>query len=124
MAMLSMGFIGWSLDSIAEGTTALSAAMHLTALGVGLLEARRAPIPRAAAFGAWGLWVALQPISYFLTDPALNVNVARAPWPPFARFVPSMLAYRGFNALLAIAFIAGARTFLRLAVERRQMSHQ
>ena len=119
MAMAAMGFIGWSLDLFVEGTTPISAAIHLTAMTAGLLEARRKALPFSAAIGAWVLWVGLQPLSFWLTDPALNVNVVYAPWPPFAGLIPSMTAYRVFNAFLAVAFIAGVRVLLRKTVEPR-----
>jgi len=39
-----------------------------------------------------------EPVSYVATDPALNVNLAHAPWPPLAGVLPSLWASWVFNA--------------------------
>jgi hypothetical protein len=83
---LAVGLPSFVLDAIAtQHTTVTSVLVHTVPPGVGLHALRhQGPWPRWTPIASGGLYVALVPLSRWLTEPALNVNLAFAPWPPLA----------------------------------------
>jgi len=80
---LGVGLPTYLLDAAVTGrTTASSVLVHLLPLLAGGLEVRRRGLPRAAALWGLPLYAACALVSWFATDPALNVNLVRAPWGP------------------------------------------
>jgi hypothetical protein len=83
---LAVGVPACALDVIVlQQTTVTSVLVHVVPPLAGLLALRtEAPWPRWTPIAAVALYVALIPLSRWLTEPALNVNLAFAPWPPLA----------------------------------------
>lgn len=83
---VAVGVPAYLLDVIVLGTTTVtSAVVHTLPPLAGLMTLRRdAAWPRWTPVAAGSLYVALIPISRWLTEPALNVNLAFRPWPPLA----------------------------------------
>ena len=88
---LAVGVPAYAVDVIALGQTTLTSVLaHTVPPFAGLLALRdEAPWPRWTPVAAGALYVALIPISRWLTEPALNVNLAFTPWPPLATLIPS-----------------------------------
>jgi hypothetical protein len=104
LSHLAVGTPAYLLDvAVQRATTATSLAAHVVPLGCGWLVVRRWGLPRRAALWAFALFVALLPISYFLADPRLDVNLSRAAWPPLRGVLP-----RPWMAWLANAAAAAA----------------
>ncbi|MHB8874910.1 MAG: hypothetical protein ACYC8T_14575 [Myxococcaceae bacterium] len=61
---------------------ASSAALHLASPLLGGVAVWRQGLLRGTAVGAWGLYLALLPLSFFATPALLNVNLAHAPFSP------------------------------------------
>jgi len=83
---LAVGAPAYLLDvMVLRTTTFTSFLVHAVPPVAGLLALRNeAPWPRWTPIAAGSLYVALIPISRWLTEPALNVNLAFTPWPPLA----------------------------------------
>ena len=95
---LAWGAPAYLLDAIAtRSTTVTSALVHVLPIVTGMVAVRARGWPRGIAVRAWiffALWI---PVSYVATDPALNVNLAHAPWPPLARLLPGVWSGWAFN---------------------------
>ena len=83
---LAVGVPAYVLDVIVlRKTTFTSVLVHAVPPVAGLLALRHeAPWPRWTPIAAGSLYIALIPISRWLTEPALNVNLAFTPWLPLA----------------------------------------
>jgi len=83
---VAVGFPAYVLDVIAvRATTFTSVLVHTVPPVAGLAMLRHAtPWPRWIPVAAGSFYIVLLPISRWLTDPALNVNLAFTPWPPVA----------------------------------------
>src|SRR5262245_30181321 len=104
---LAMGIPAYLLDAIATlSTTPTSILGHLVPALCAWPAVRRLGYPRLTLLSTWAFYLALQPLSYLLTPPDLNVNVAFAPWPPLAGVFQSPWAYRVFNAAMALLFLS------------------
>jgi hypothetical protein len=103
---LGVGWVAWTLDVLdTQTTTPTSALVHFLPLLSGFLVFRDESLPRGATAAAIAIYVALQPISYWLTEPAHNINLAHAPWPPLEPYFPSMGIHRVVMAAIALAFL-------------------
>jgi hypothetical protein len=91
MFHLAMGLPAYLLDWLVSGeTTATSVAAHTVPPVSGLIALRLArEWPRSVPFAAGGLFVVSALVSRLLTTPALNVNLAFAPWSPVSALGPS-----------------------------------
>ena len=111
---LGIGWIAWTLDVLeAHTTTPTSVLVHFLPLLAGFLVFRVEPLPRGATAAAFAIYVVLQPVSYWLTAPEHNVNVAHAPWPPLEPLFPSMGVHRVAMAVFALAFLLAAELVFR-----------
>jgi hypothetical protein len=88
---LAVGAPAYVLDVIVLRTTTFTSVLVHTLPPVAGLWALRheATWPRWTPIAAAALYLVLIPISRWLTDPALNVNLAFTPWPPLANLSPS-----------------------------------
>ena len=91
---LGVGVPAYVLDLVVlQSTTLTSVLVHLVPPLLGLLVLRREPVwscwPRWTPLAAGALYPCLIPISRWLTEPALNVNLAFRPWSPLATLSPS-----------------------------------
>jgi hypothetical protein len=86
----AVGLPAYVLDVITLGqTTATSVLVHVLPPLAGLFSLKyQTPWPRFVPAATAALYVALIPVSRLLTEPALNVNLAFAPWPPLVRVAP------------------------------------
>jgi hypothetical protein len=118
---LGMGWIGYVAAMLAgtDSANATSVLLHVLPLVFGGLAVKERGLPRFSMPLAWLLWAVLQPVSYFFTDPALNVNLVHRVWAPFAPLFPAQPAYVLFNACLAVPFLATADRAVRFALEAR-----
>jgi hypothetical protein len=82
---LAVGFPSWLLDALARSTTISSVAVHVAPLAAGAWGVKRLGLPRRAPLLSFAMFAACCVVSFVATDPALNVNVVHAPWPPLAR---------------------------------------
>ena len=111
---LGIGWIAWTLDVLeAHTTTPTSVLVHFLPLFAGFLVFRDEALPRGSTRAAFAIYVVLQPLSYWLTAPAHNVNVAHAPWPPLEPMFPSMGVHRVAMAVFALAFLLAADLVFR-----------
>lgn len=122
---VAVGFPAYLLDIIVlRSTTVTSVLIHTLPPLAGLaLMRRESPWPRWTPLAAGSLYVALIPISRWLTDPALNVNLAFRPWSPIAGLAASpwltWLANIAGMALALPAFDSWLRRWrLRYGAER------
>lgn len=111
---LAIGCPAFLLDVIAtQTTTPTSVLVHGLPLLAGGLVVARCGLPPRAPLVAWICYLALQLVSYGLTDPALNINLAHAAWEPMARVFPGVWAARLMNAAMALTFLAAAAAIVR-----------
>ena len=83
---LAVGVPAYVLDVIVlRATTFTSVLVHTVPPVAGVFALRHeAPWPRWTPIAAGSLYIALIPLSRWLTEPGLNVNLAFTPWPPLA----------------------------------------
>lgn len=88
---VAVGVPAYVLDVIVLRTTTFTSVLiHTLPPLAGLAVLRRdGPWPRWTPVAAASLYLALIPLSRWLTEPALNVNLAFSPWPPLAGFAVS-----------------------------------
>jgi hypothetical protein len=72
----------------------------------------RRGLTKNSALLALAVYGALLPISYFFTDPALNVNLIHAPNTLVAYFAPTPWSTRVFNVLIALQLFLLAEVVL------------
>jgi hypothetical protein len=117
----AIGCPAYLLDLIVSRTTTpTSVLVHALPLAFGGLSVRRSGLPPRAPLIAWIAYLALQPVSYVLTDPALNINLAHAAWEPIAGLVPGIWAARLINATMALTFLVTAAAVVRFWSGRRR----
>jgi hypothetical protein len=110
---LAVGLPAYMLDVLVSGTTLTSALVHSVPPLAGLAFLRRTPLPRWTMASAAGLYLALIPVSRWLTDPALNVNLAFAPYAPLRSLLGAPWISWLLNALLIVAALFAAQVVLR-----------
>lgn len=88
---VAVGAPAYVLDLIVlRTTTPTSVLIHVLPPLAGLVLLRRgSPWPRWTPVAAGSLYLVLIPISRWLTEPALNVNLAFRPWAPLASLTAS-----------------------------------
>jgi hypothetical protein len=117
----AIGCPAYLLDLIVSRTTTpTSVLVHALPLAFGGLSVRRSGLPPRATLIAWGGYLALQPVSYVITDPTLNVNLAHAVWEPIAGLVPGIWTSRLINATMALTFLVTAAAIVRFWSRRRR----
>jgi hypothetical protein len=108
---VAFGTVGWLLDVLETGDTTLSSVLvHMLPLVAGTLEVKRKGWPSGVVLPTW-LFFTLWVIScHWTTDPALNVNMAHAPWGPLAHVMGGVWVSGAFNStvLLGIFLLADA----------------
>jgi len=104
---LAFGAPSWALDVIAtRSTTPSSVLVHALPLLVGGLAVAARGWPRRVVLPAWISFSFAVPVAYVLTPPALNVNLAHAPWPPLAALLPRPWMSWAFNAGASLILFA------------------
>ena len=88
---LGVGLPAFVLDLVVfQSTTLTSLLVHVVPPLLGLRALRREPVwPRWTPLAAGALYLCLIPTSRWLTEPALNVNLAFRPWAPLVALSPS-----------------------------------
>jgi hypothetical protein len=122
---LALGLPAYVLDLIVSRQAAVTSVLvHFVPPLAGFLALRReAPWPRWTPIAAGSLYVALIPLSRWLTEPVLNVNVAFAPWPPLASLTPSLWVSWLVNiGAIAVVLLAFDRSLRLLRWMRRRSS--
>jgi hypothetical protein len=108
---LAVGLPGWLLETLLNGTTPSSLALHLATPAIGVWAARRHGVPGGVPFAGTALWLGSQGLGR-LCDPALNVNVAWHPYGVFPAGFPtwgSHLLNLGIVSSLLAAVSTGMR---------------
>lgn len=83
---VALGLPGYLLDVMATGTTTVTSALvHTVPLIAGAIDLRQREFPQGVIFPCIMLYLVLVVVCYGITDPALNVNLAHAPWPLMAK---------------------------------------
>ncbi len=117
---VALGLPSYLLDVAATGTTTPTSFLaHLAPASAGFLELRSSGLPRGIVLPAWLLYPVMIAVSRWATDPALNVNLAHAPWAPSAWAFPRLWMYWSFNAATALALLLGVDFLLRRWLGRR-----
>lgn len=118
----SIGLLGYLLDVFATGTTRLmSVVVHLLPLVLGGVAVRCMGYAEGTLWRTLVLFfLVVQPLSYFLTPPLLNVNLVFSPWPALAPWFPNIWLYRLFNALLGLAFLSVGDLLLKRWLGKKQ----
>jgi hypothetical protein len=117
---LAVGFPAFVLDAIATHTTVTSVLVHTVPPVVGLHALRHhGRWPRWTPIASGALYVVLVPLSRWLTEPALNVNLAFAPWPPIAAISASLwMTWLAGLVTMSIALLVLDRGMRRWASAR------
>jgi hypothetical protein len=85
---LGVGLPSWIIYAAARKTTRpLEVLAHVLPSVAAVPAAMRSGVPSGAALAAWAGFLGLQVLSYWITPPALNINLAHHPSPELARFV-------------------------------------
>ena len=106
---ISVGELGFLFGVIQTGkTTWISVLVHCLPTLAAFVSLRRTGLPRPSPYLAFALFVALVPISYYLTPAALNVNLTHERLAFLQRRFPGNWNYRfAFSAgMLALLLIA------------------
>jgi hypothetical protein len=116
---VGMGTAGWLLDLVAtRETTPSSVLVHVLPLVSGALELRRKGWPRGVVLPAWLFFTAWVPMSRWVTDPALNVNLSHAGWEPLAHLTGGVWLSGAFNAMAMLGGFVIANAALRRLMDR------
>ena len=112
---LSWGAPAYLLDVLAtRSTTVTSLLVHALPVLAGLWAVAARGWPRGTVLPSWIFFLLWVPISHVATDPALNINLAHAPWPPLAAVLPGLWSSWAFNAAGSwLAFLAIDRLMAR-----------
>ena len=82
-------------------------------LGCGALAVAARGWPRGLVLPAWIFFSFWVPLCYLITPPALNVNLAHAPWPPLAALFPQLWMSWAFNAAASLVALSAHDAWLR-----------
>jgi len=111
---LAWGAPSYLLDAIAtRATTVTSALVHLLPLVAGALAVAANGWPRGIVLPTWIFFSFWVPLCYLATPPALNVNLAHAPWPPLAALLPRLWMSWAFNAVASLLMMSVHDFWLR-----------
>lgn len=111
---VALGLPGYLMDVIATGaTTPTSMVVHLVPPIAGGMELWRRGFPNGVVLPCAMLYPILVAISYVATDPALNVNLAYAPWPPVAKILPQPWMWCFFNIVVSFFCLTIVEKILR-----------
>jgi hypothetical protein len=111
---VALGLPGYLMDLIATGdTTFTSILVHLVPLIAGGMELWRRGFPHGTVFPCMMLYPVLVVISYWGTEPALNINLAHAPWTPIAQIFPQPWFSWVFNTMVSFLCLIAIERILR-----------
>jgi hypothetical protein len=117
--LLHVGFgtVGWLLDVLATGDTTLSSVLvHVLPLVAGALEVRRKGCPSGLVVPTWLFFTAWVISCHWTTDPALNVNMAHAPWGPLAHVMGGVWVSGAFNSAVLLGLFVLTDAVLRRVI--------
>jgi hypothetical protein len=102
------------------GTSPTSVAVHILPIVIGAWAVAGTRPPWWTPLGSWGMFVALLPISYLLTPPHLNVNVAHGAHPAVRSIYPdTLLAGWALTAAVTLPPLVLAHLAIRRMLGRR-----
>jgi len=111
---VALGLPAYLLEVAATRTTSPTSLLaHLAPLAAGVLELRRTGLPGRIVLPAWALYPLMIAVSRWATPPALNVNLAHAPWAPSAWAFPQLWMYWAFNSATALILLIATDFLLR-----------
>jgi hypothetical protein len=111
---LAMGIPAYLLDAFATWTTSFTSVLiHLLPALIGWRISRQHGYPINNFWRAVVFVLLSQLLAYFVTPPALNVNLVFAPWGPMAEHFPNIWVYRVFNFLLACSLLFPVHLLLK-----------
>ncbi|WP_224240983.1 hypothetical protein [Hyalangium gracile] len=119
--LLHVGFgtVGWLLDVLAtRDTTPSSVLVHVLPLVFGALEVRRRGWPSGVVLPAWLCFSAWVVLCRWVTDPALNVNLAHEAWGPLAHVMGGVWLSWAFNAAVMLGGFCLSHVALRRLTAR------
>lgn len=112
---VGVGIPSWLIEAIARREAKpLSVGAHLFPPLAATPLVVRDGVWQGAGLSAWAGFLALQLISYWTTDPELNVNLAHRPSPELSRFVARPWPARLLLAATALATLCAAEAALTL----------
>ncbi|HYH97126.1 hypothetical protein [Hyalangium sp.] len=111
---VAFGTVGWFIDVLETRDTTLSSVLvHMLPLVAGALEVRWKGWPSSVVLPTW-LFFTLWVIScHWTTDPALNVNMAHAPWGPLAHVLGGVWVSGAFNSAVLLGLFVLTDAVLR-----------
>lgn len=104
-----VGDLGWLYGVLVSGHTLwISVVMHTLPAVLGFLFLKRSGLPRSSPYRAFLLFVALVPVSHYLTPAGLNINFTHVRLAPLVARFPGNWDYRfAFSALMLAMLLAG-----------------
>lgn len=124
MLHLGCGTVAWAMDALVMHDTTLSSVLvHALPLTFGALEVRRKGWPSGVVFPAWLCFSAWVLCCHWLTDPALNVNVANRPWGPLEHVLGGVWISGALNSgLMLVGFLLVDAVMRRWAPRPRPLA--
>jgi hypothetical protein len=112
---VGVGSPAWLLGRLAEEQLdPTSVLIHFLPLIAGALYITQlSRLPRYSAAGAWLLHAAPLAMARIFCDPAANINMAHASWPPLTRFLPHLWEFH----VLVLATSAATVTLAAWAID-------
>lgn len=107
----AIGIPAYLIHIAVVGTNLASIFIHASTVIIGGLAVYRAPWSRATPWIAWAAYQGLVAVCYFFTDPALNINLAHAPFTGLER-LPLWMSLVG-SGMLSASFILVGDALLR-----------
>jgi hypothetical protein len=118
---VALGFPMWAIECITKRwISPTSVLVHVLPPLAGWLHVRHTGLPQHTALAAWALYVALIPVSAWLTPPDLNVNLAFSPWGFFKDYVPQLRVFQAGAGGVALALLVTWSVLLDRWLQRRR----
>lgn len=119
---LAVGIPSWLTWAATNGTRPMEIAGHVVPVCAALPVILREGWPAPVAPWAFGMFVVAQQAALWLTDPALNVNVAHAPTPPMEWLITTPLMARLTVCAMALATLSIAEVALGRVLKKEAIA--